>query len=90
MALRRPGHYRSVSAFAPVVNPTQCPWGRKAFSAYLGEDVSRWTQYDACELVARGASRQPLFIDQARPMTSWTNSFAPRGWRRYAPNMIIR
>ncbi|MEQ5801070.1 MULTISPECIES: S-formylglutathione hydrolase [unclassified Halomonas] len=64
MALRRPGHYRSVSAFAPIVNPTECPWGQKAFSGYLGEDRGKWTQYDACELVARGASSQPLFIDQ--------------------------
>jgi len=64
MALRRPGHYRSVSAFAPVVNPSECPWGQKAFSGYLGEDRGLWTQYDTCELVARGASSQPLFIDQ--------------------------
>jgi len=64
LALRRPGHYRAVSAFAPVVNPSECPWGQKAFSGYLGEDRGLWTQYDACELVARGASSQPLFIDQ--------------------------
>lgn len=64
LALRRPGHYRSVSAFSPIVNPTQCPWGRKAFRGYLGDDPGAWTQYDACELVAKGASTQHLFIDQ--------------------------
>lgn len=64
LALRHPGRFCSVSAFAPVVNPMACPWGQKAFSHYLGEDVSRWRQYDACELVANGASRQRLFIDQ--------------------------
>lgn len=64
MALRQPGRYASVSAFSPVVNPSEVPWGEKAFSNYLGDDRGKWTQYDACELVAKGASRQPLFIDQ--------------------------
>ncbi|WP_136253552.1 S-formylglutathione hydrolase [Onishia niordana] len=64
LALRRPGQYAAVSAFAPVVNPVASPWGQKAFTHYLGEDTRNWTQYDACELVAKGASRQPLFIDQ--------------------------
>ena len=64
LALRQPGRYTSVSAFAPVVNPIVSPWGQKAFTAYLGEDHGKWTQYDACELIAKGASRQPLFIDQ--------------------------
>ncbi|MFD2190816.1 S-formylglutathione hydrolase [Pistricoccus aurantiacus] len=64
LALRHPGRYSSVSAFSPVVNPIDSPWGKKAFSNYLGEDKSAWTQYDACELVAKGASSQPLFVDQ--------------------------
>jgi S-formylglutathione hydrolase len=64
LALRQPGRYASVSAFSPVVNPSVVPWGEKAFSNYLGDDRGLWTQYDACELVVKGASRQPLFIDQ--------------------------
>ncbi|GHB24818.1 S-formylglutathione hydrolase [Salinicola rhizosphaerae] len=64
LALRQPGRYAAVSAFAPIVNPTQVPWGQKAFENYLGDDVGLRTQYDACELVAKGSSRQPLFIDQ--------------------------
>ncbi|MCC5902443.1 MAG: S-formylglutathione hydrolase [Halomonas sp.] len=64
LALRHPGRFRSVSAFAPIVNPMNCPWGKNAFTSYLGDDPSRWRQYDACELVANGASRQRLFIDQ--------------------------
>ncbi|WP_017430972.1 S-formylglutathione hydrolase [Vreelandella jeotgali] len=64
LALRHPGRFRSVSAFSPVVNPMECPWGQNAFRHYLGEDKSRWRPYDACELVANGASRQRLFIDQ--------------------------
>jgi S-formylglutathione hydrolase len=64
LALRQPGRYASVSAFAPIVNPSNCPWGQKALGGYLGEDKSSWAQYDTCELIANGNSRQPLFIDQ--------------------------
>src|SRR5690554_4617377 len=64
MALRNPGRYTSVSAFAPIVNPINCPWGQKAFNGYLGDNRDLWAQYDTCELIASGTSRQPLFIDQ--------------------------
>ncbi len=64
LALRQPGRYSSVSAFAPIANPSHCPWGQKAFSGYLGDDHLQWQQYDACALIARGASRQELFVDQ--------------------------
>lgn len=64
LALRQPGRFASVSAFAPVVNPMDAPWGQKAFKNYLGEERGDWRQYDACELVVKGVSRQPLFIDQ--------------------------
>lgn len=50
-ALRMPEQYCSVSAFAPIVNPMQCPWGQKAFSHYLGEDQSLWEAYDTCEII---------------------------------------
>jgi S-formylglutathione hydrolase len=64
LALRNPGRYTSVSAFAPIVNPSHCPWGQKAFSGYLGDKRELWAQYDACELIAAGAAPQPLLIDQ--------------------------
>ncbi len=65
MAFRNPVRYRSVSAFAPIVAPTQCPWGEKAFGAYLGSDRSAWRAYDACELVRdRGAQFDDILIDQ--------------------------
>ncbi|MQR01483.1 S-formylglutathione hydrolase [Glaciimonas soli] len=51
LALRNPDLYRSVSAFAPIVAPSHCPWGQKAFSRYLGEDQQSWQQYDATLLV---------------------------------------
>ncbi len=54
LALRNPGEYRSVSAFAPIVAPSQVPWGVKAFTGYLGEDKSKWSAHDATELVKQG------------------------------------
>ena len=53
LALRHPGAFRSVSAFAPISAPTQCPWGEKAFTAYLGPDRNVWKQHDASELMRR-------------------------------------
>ncbi|AVO30399.1 TPA: S-formylglutathione hydrolase [Stenotrophomonas maltophilia] len=64
IALRNPGRYRSVSAFSPIVAPTQAPWGQKAFSAYLGGDQEQWRQYDAVELIADAKERLPLLVDQ--------------------------
>ncbi|HTF96855.1 MAG TPA: S-formylglutathione hydrolase [Cellvibrio sp.] len=64
IALRSPEHYQSVSAFAPITNPVNCPWGQKAFSGYLGEDQETWNIYDTCHLITQGTSKQPLFIDQ--------------------------
>jgi len=63
-ALRNPGRYRSVSAFAPIVNPIESPWGKKAFTGYLGEDRDTWKAWDACELIATADERLPLLVDQ--------------------------
>jgi len=63
-ALRHPGRYRSVSAFAPIVAPSQAPWGRKALGAYLGPDARAWQAWDAVELVRGASERLPLLIDQ--------------------------
>lgn len=63
-ALRNPGRYRSVSAFAPVVAPSQVPWGQKAFTAYLGADPSVWKEWDAVELIATAQERLPILVDQ--------------------------
>ncbi|KAE9379121.1 esterase [Stipitochalara longipes BDJ] len=49
--LKNPGMYKSVSAFAPISNPSQCPWGEKAFKGYLGEDREAWKKHDASELI---------------------------------------
>lgn len=64
LALRNPGTYRSASAFAPISNPCECPWGRRAFTAYLGEDRSAWEAYDATCLIRAGAELPPMLVDQ--------------------------
>lgn len=64
LALRNPAQYRSVSAFAPVAAPMQCPWGRKAFTNYLGPDLETWRDYDATQLVAAKPFPALVLIDQ--------------------------
>ena len=63
VALKNPGMYKSVSAFAPICAPTQCPWGEKIFSGYLG-DTKAGNEYDAVQLIAKAEERLPLLIDQ--------------------------
>ena len=65
-ALKNPGRYQSVSAFAPIVNPIDSPWGQKAFSGYLGDDPEQWKQWDACELIVDAQERLP-FVAVGRP-----------------------
>ncbi len=64
LALRHPGLYRSVSAFAPIAAPMRCPWGVKAFTGYLGDDRAAWAAHDATALIESGARCPPLLIDQ--------------------------
>ena len=64
IALKNPGRYRSVSAFSPIVAPSQVPWGEKAFTAYLGDDRATWKQHDAVELVKSASEKLPLLVDQ--------------------------
>jgi S-formylglutathione hydrolase len=64
LALRHPGLFKSVSAFAPIAAPTLCPWGEKAFSGYLGGDRHSWSAHDATALVKSGARAPALLIDQ--------------------------
>jgi S-formylglutathione hydrolase len=67
IGLRNPDTFRSISAFAPISNPMNCPWGRKAFSHYLGSKEEAWRQYDATELVKSIGDKRPaheILIDQ--------------------------
>ena len=63
-ALRNPGQYKSLSAFAPIAAPMRCPWGKKAFKGYLGDDHAAWQEYDASELVTRARFAGPILVDQ--------------------------
>ena len=67
LGLRHPERYRSISAFAPISAPMQCPWGQKAFTGYFGGDRARWRSHDACELIRdlkAASGRPPLLVDQ--------------------------
>ncbi len=64
IALKNPGRYRSLSAFAPIAAPSRCPWGEKAFSGYLGADRTAWLDHDATELVRRRPFGRPILVDQ--------------------------
>ena len=64
IALKNPGRYRSVSAFAPIVAPSQVPWGEKALSRYLGPDRGAWMKHDAVALIETGARVPEILVDQ--------------------------
>ena len=64
IGLRNPQRYSSISAFSPICNPVNCPWGIKAFSGYLADDKSQWQQYDASVLLAIAQDPLPLLVDQ--------------------------
>jgi S-formylglutathione hydrolase len=64
IALRNPERFKSVSAFAPIASPLNCPWGHKALGGYLGPDQSAWREYDACALIEDGARLPELLVDQ--------------------------
>ena len=63
-ALKRPDVFRSCSAFAPISNPINCPWGQKAFTGYLGTDQALWREWDACELATSSKFAGPILVDQ--------------------------
>ena len=64
IALREPSRFASVSAFAPIVSPMNCPWGEKALTGYLGPNRAQWRKYDACALIEDGARLPGLLVDQ--------------------------
>lgn len=64
IGLKHPELFGSISAFSPICNPTNSPWGKKAFSAYLGEQQDTWLQYDACHLLEHATEPQAILIEQ--------------------------
>ncbi|WP_449555085.1 S-formylglutathione hydrolase [Lelliottia amnigena] len=79
MALKNPGTFTSVSAFAPIVNPTQVPWGQKAFSHYLGDDSDTWQAWDSCVLMqaSQPGDAIPTLIDQGDADQFLANQLQP-------------
>lgn len=66
IALKNPGKYKSVSAFAPICSPMNCQWGEKAFSNYLGDNKKTWKEYDPCSLISNAESSLPILVDQGK------------------------
>jgi len=64
IGLKNSDQYQSISAFSPIVNPMQAPWGKKAFTEYLGSDFSTWKDYDTCELLKLQKTSLPILVDQ--------------------------
>ena len=64
IGLKNQSRFSSISAFSPITNPPQCPWGEKAFTAYLGDNKQAWTEYDRVELLQAGKPSLPILIDQ--------------------------
>jgi len=65
IGLKNPTKYKSISAFSPICNPINVPWGKKVFGGYLGEDESTWKEYDACELIKSfSGDKLPILVDQ--------------------------
>jgi S-formylglutathione hydrolase len=77
IALRNPGRFAAVSAFAPIASPMNCPWGEKALSGYLGPNRSAWREYDACALIEDGARLPGLLVDQGTADTFLDSQLKP-------------
>ncbi|UYZ85022.1 S-formylglutathione hydrolase [Entomomonas sp. E2T0] len=87
LALRHPDHYCSASAFAPIVNPSQVPWGQKAFSHYLGNDQKVWQNYDSCFLLEHyQAEPFPILIDQGTADNFMLEQLQPEAFEKIAIN----
>lgn len=77
LALRNPGRWKSVSAFAPITSPMRCPWGEKALGGYLGQDRSEWRRHDATALIEDGARAPELLVDQGLADSFLENQLKP-------------
>jgi S-formylglutathione hydrolase len=78
LALRNSARFRSVSAFAPIVSPLNCPWGEKALSGYLGSDRESWRAYDSCALIDDGARVPDILVDQGMADTFLDSQLKPQ------------
>lgn len=77
IGLKNPDKYRSISAFSPISNPVNCPWGQKALGLYLGDDQEAWVAYDSSELLRRATEQLPLLVDQGLADNFLTEQLRP-------------
>ncbi len=77
IGIKNPTAYTSISAFSPICHPMSVPWGQKAFRNYLGEDKSKWQQYDAVELMKNHLVRTPILVDQGNADNFLTEQLKP-------------
>ncbi len=82
IALKNPIRYQSVSAFAPIVAPSEVPWGEKAFTAYLGEDRAQWAEWDATALLTKGRFPKSILIDQGLADAFLENQLQPERFEK--------
>ena len=78
LALRNPDRYSSVSAFSPIVAPSQVPWGEKALGRYLGDDRATWAAHDACALIAQKGWSGDILVDQGDADNFLENQLKPQ------------
>ena len=88
IGLKNPLRYRSISAFSPITNPMQCPWGEKAFTAYLGTNKQAWQDYDSCELIQQSDAEYqlPVLIDQGDSDDFLAEQLKPQNLTKAAAN----
>lgn len=84
IALKNSERFRSVSAFYPISSPSRCPWGEKALGGYLGEDRTRWADYDSTQLLGRTSKQLPLLVDQGDADEFLTTQLKPQLLREAA------
>jgi S-formylglutathione hydrolase len=89
IGLTFPSRFRSVSAFAPIVAPSQVPWGEKALGGYLGEDRAVWRKHDAVALIEDGASVPALLVDQGEADSFLEGQLQPERLERACADAAI-
>ncbi|WP_445945854.1 S-formylglutathione hydrolase [Shewanella sp.] len=87
IALKNPTRYQSVSAFSPICNPINSPWGIKAFSGYLGKDKQNWLNYDSCELMKKSHHFVPALVDQGEDDSFLKEQLKPENLQAVAKNI---
>ena len=90
IGLRNQDKYRSISAFSPICNPIECPWGQKAFAGYLGDNGEVWQDYDATELLRSGGATLPIRIDQGSEDEFLSTQLHPEAFLKVAQEKDVK